>query len=245
MTCTTNAGRLGKSGMVIDSIDQLQDEPTMLTLDLKFKNDKSPCLLCLGAHCDDIEIGCGGTILRYLTMYPDASVFWVVFSGDSVRSEEAKQSAKLFFGPKADDRIVVKQFRDSFFPYVGGEIKDFFKSLQGIYDPDLIFTHYRHDLHQDHRTISELTWNTFRDHFILEYEIPKWDGDLGQPNFFVPLNKDAVEKKLAIILNCYKSQHKREWFSRDTFSALMRLRGIESKSPSRFAEAFYCRKAIV
>lgn len=202
-------------------------------------------ILCIGAHGDDIEIGCGGSILRLIDELPNAEVDWIVFSAGAERATEAQKSADKFLRNADRRNIVIKNFRDSFFPYIGGEIKDYFRSLQQSCEPDLIFTHCSSDLHQDHRLLSELTWNTFRDHLILEYEIPKWDGDLGRPNFFININAETVDKKIAIITDTFQSQKKRDWFSKDTFTSLMRLRGMESRSASNYAEAYFCRKMII
>jgi LmbE family N-acetylglucosaminyl deacetylase len=202
-------------------------------------------ILVLGAHSDDIEIGCGGTILKMIECYPDVSFHWVVFGANHPRrAAEATASANAFLAPAKKKEIVVKGFRDSFFPYIGTEIKEYFEQLKPI-NPDIIFTHYRHDLHQDHRLLCELTWNTFRDHLILEYEIPKYDGDLGAPNLFVHLDEAQCNKKIKLILDHFETQGERSWFTADTFLSMLRLRGVESKSPGRYAEAFYCRKAIV
>ena len=199
-------------------------------------------VLCLGAHADDIEIGCGGTVLRLASRYPDAEFRWVVFSAAGVRRGEAESSADRFLAGAGSKAIEVRSDRDGFFPYVGGEIKEFFERLKGEFDPDITFTHYGRDLHQDHRLISELTWNTYRDHLVLEYEIPKYDGGLGSPNLFVPLTGEERRRKVALLLGEFPSQAKKAWFTEGTFDALMRLRGVECNAPSGFAEGFYCRK---
>ncbi|MGC9963784.1 MAG: PIG-L deacetylase family protein [Syntrophobacteraceae bacterium] len=202
-------------------------------------------ILCMGAHSDDIEIGCGGTILRLLREYPDASVHWVVFGADDTRTMEARKSADLFLEKAKHKTVVVKNYRDGFFPYIGADIKDYFELLKREVNPNIIFTHYRYDLHQDHRLICELTWNTFRDHLILEYEIMKYDGDLGNPNYFVHLNEETCATKLEYIKKCFTTQLNRSWFADDAFYALLRLRGIESCASDKYSEAFYCRKIIV
>jgi LmbE family N-acetylglucosaminyl deacetylase len=202
-------------------------------------------ILCLGAHCDDIEIGCGGTILRLLQEYPSVQVTWVVFSSNKRRRREAHRSAQLFLKGGRRHKIVVKGFRDSYFPYQGSRIKKFFEVLKQEPLPDIIFTHFRNDLHQDHRLISDLTWNAFRSHFILEYEIPKYDGDLGAPNFFVGLANAILTKKVRFILEVFESQKAKHWFTEDSFRALPRLRGVESSASEKYAEAFYCRKVIL
>jgi len=205
---------------------------------------KTVRLLFLGAHSDDIEIGCGGTALRLLSEADEVEVRWVVFAAAGGRAAEAEASARRFLEGAHKREIVVENFRDGFFPYVGGTIKEYFERLKGSFDPDLILTHYRHDLHQDHRLISELTWNTWRDHAILEYEIAKYDGDLGAPNFFVHLDEEICRRKIAILEECFTSQKGRRWFSADTFYSLMRLRGMESNAGRRYAEGFYSRKIV-
>src|SRR5438034_4533624 len=200
-------------------------------------------LLCVGAHSDDIEIGCGGTILRLLEENPNVGVRWVVLGAAEQRVNEAVDSANLFLTEARQREITIQQIRDGFFPYIGAEIKDFFEELKRECTPDLILTHYRHDLHQDHRLVSELTWNTFRTHLILEYEIVKYDGDIGSPNFFVQLDEATCQEKIGILMDCFKTQQHHDWFTPDAFSSLLRLRGIESKG--RYAEAFYCRKVVL
>ena len=201
-------------------------------------------LLCIGAHSDDIEIGCGGTVVRLLEENPNTEVHWVVVGAMGQRADEAVESANLFLANAKRKEIVIKQFRDGFFPYFGSDIKDFFEKLKGDCSPDLVLTHYRGDLHQDHRLVSELTWNTFRNHLILEYEIPKYDGDIGTPNFFVHLSDATCRKKIQNILRCFKSQRDKNWFSEDTFLSILRIRGLESNAPNRYAEGYYCRKVI-
>jgi len=202
-------------------------------------------ILCLGAHCDDIEIGCGGTMLRWLEEQPQTDVYWVVFSSIPGRREEACASAMAFLEKARDKNVVIKEFRDGFLPYVGKEVKDYFEELKRLVSPDIIFTHYRHDLHQDHRLVSELTWNTWRDHLILEYEIPKYDGDFGSPNFFVELDEALCRQKSEYLLKHFPSQRNKHWFSEETFQALLRLRGMECRSSTTYAEAFYSRKIVV
>ncbi len=199
-------------------------------------------VLCLGAHCDDIEIGCGGSVLKLARDHPGLRVHWVVLSSDGVRAKEALSSAELFLKDAGPKDVVLKEFRNSFFPYQGAEIKEFFEGSLKALSPDLIFTHTRQDLHQDHRLVSELTWNTFRDHLILEYEVPKYDGDLGAPNVFVPLDDALARMKVRTILECFGSQRDKHWFTEDTFLGLMRLRGVESNSAGGHAEGFYGRK---
>ncbi len=199
-------------------------------------------ILCLGAHSDDLEIGCGGTLLRLLAEQ-EAVVRWVVFGCSGQRSEEARKSAESMLDAAREKQVKLHEFRDGFFPYLGGEIKEAFEELKGQVTPDLIFTHTRKDLHQDHRLLNELTWNTFRNHLILEYEIPKYDGDLGSPNFFVPLDDAVVEKKLRHLMQHFASQRDKRWFDEETFRGLLRMRGVEAGE--RYAEAFYCRKIVL
>jgi LmbE family N-acetylglucosaminyl deacetylase len=216
-------------------------------LRVQFGNSGTPPrrILCLGAHCDDIEIGCGGTILRLIRENRQLEFCWVVFSSNPPRKREARKAARMFLEKSGRSRVIIRNFRDSFFPHEGKTIKEFFESIRKRFQPDLVFTHYRGDLHQDHRLISELTWNTFRNHLILEYEVPKYDGDLGSPNFFVGLDETLCRAKIHHIFSSFRSQAGKQWFTEDTFMALLRIRGIESNADGRYAEGFYCRKALV
>jgi LmbE family N-acetylglucosaminyl deacetylase len=199
----------------------------------------------LGCHSDDIEIGCGGTILRLIKDYPGVKFYWVVFSAIGVRRDEAQRAAELFAGSEHLEQVVLKEFPDGFMPFVGSEVKAIFEELKSKVSPDLILTHQRRDAHQDHRLVCELTWNTFRNHLILEYEIPKYDGDLGQPSVFVPLDPDACQTKVRYLMDSFGSQRSKSWFQESTFLSLMRLRGMECNAPSGYAEAFYCRKLLI
>jgi LmbE family N-acetylglucosaminyl deacetylase len=199
-------------------------------------------VLCLGAHSDDIEIGCGGTILYLRETCPNIEFHWVVFNAVGVRECEARRAANLFAG-SALREMTLKSFPDGFMPYVGGEVKAAFELLKQSPSPDIILCPWRDDAHQDHRLVSELTWNTFRDHLILEYEIPKYDGDMGRPNVFVPLEEVQYRKKIENLFDAFQSQHSKPWFEESTFLSLMRLRGMESTS--RYAEAFHCRKLVL
>jgi len=201
--------------------------------------------LFLGAHCDDIEIGCGGTILRLLYLYPDLEIWWIVFSGDARRKEEAERAAMDFTRGCPRLRLAAHGFRDGYFPYEGSRIKDTFEELKNECNPDIVFTHHGQDRHQDHRLLCELTWNSFRDHLILEYEIPKYDGDLGNPNVFFQIPDGDCEEKIRLLKLHYGSQQQKTWFKADTFRSLMRLRGIECRSSSGYAEAFYSRKVLL
>jgi LmbE family N-acetylglucosaminyl deacetylase len=200
-------------------------------------------VLAVGCHADDIEIGLGGTLLTLCERNAELVVTWVVLSADEGREREARASAAAFAGGRAE--IVVRSFRDSYFPYAGPELKEFFDELGREVSPDVVFTHAGCDLHQDHRLVSELTRNTFRDHLILEYEVPKYDGDLGSPNVFVPLTEEVVARKAELLLEHFASQRAKHWFTEDLFRALVRLRGVECASPTSFAEAFHCRKLVL
>ena len=201
-------------------------------------------ILCLGAHSDDIEIGCGGTILKLLSQKKVSHIHWIVFSASGQRKREARVCADRFLESMKSKKVVVKQFKDGFFPYIGSQIKEAFEELKCEIDPDIIFTHYRNDLHQDHRVISELALNTYRNQLILEYEILKYDGDIGNPNLYSCLDAALCKQKINVVMDSFKSQLGHQWFDEETFRSLMRLRGIEANSPGRYAEAFYCRKAI-
>lgn len=216
----------------------------MIKLNMDKGNGGALRILCLGAHSDDIEIGCGGTILRLIEQYPGCTFYWVVFSAIGVRKAEAQRAAESFAGSRLE-RLVLKDFRDGFLPYIGAEVKAVFEELKQTISPDLILTHNRRDAHQDHRLLSELTWNTFRNHFILEYEIPKYDGDLGQPSVFMPLDSEVCQMKIRHLMDAFESQRSKNWFDESTFQALMRLRGMECNSPSGYAEAFYSRKLVL
>jgi LmbE family N-acetylglucosaminyl deacetylase len=199
-------------------------------------------VLAIGCHADDIEIGCGGTLLALAGASPELEIDWVVLAAEGGRADEARASAEGFLAGVATSRVEVLGFRDGFLPYLGGEVKEAFEALKNRVDPQLVFTHAGYDFHQDHRLACELTWNTFRSHAILEYEIPKVDGDLGRPNFYVPLSADTVAKKLNLLERHFPSQAEKHWFDRETFLGLMRLRGIECVASSRYAEAFTARK---
>lgn len=217
----------------------------MLPVTLTEPGEDALEVLCLGAHCDDIEIGCGGTVLRLVEQFPTARFRWVVLSSDDVRAAEAQRAAEHFLAGAGKQDVRIERFRESYFPWVGAEIKDYFEGLRADMAPDLILTHHRGDRHQDHRLVAELTWNTWRDHLILEYEIPKYDGDLGSPNVFVALDEAAAQRKVEGILDHFPSQRRRSWFDAETFRSVLRLRGMEANSPSRYAEGFYGSKVVL
>jgi LmbE family N-acetylglucosaminyl deacetylase len=201
-------------------------------------------VLCIGAHSDDIEIGCGGTILKLLQQHRRVSVAWVVLSGDDARAREARLSASLFLRGAAQARVELLNFRVSYFPTELAAIKDAFEGLKSV-EPDLIFTHARADFHQDHRVVNELTWNTFRNHAVLEYEVPKYDGDTGAPNVFVEVGRSLIERKARYLMKCFGTQRNKHWFSPDLFTGLARLRGIQCAAAGGFAEGFYARKLSI
>jgi LmbE family N-acetylglucosaminyl deacetylase len=201
-------------------------------------------LLVLGAHADDAEIGCAGTVLKLIGDGAVSSICWVVLSGKDERAEEARVSAEALLADAPEKQILQPGFRDGFFPYDGADVKAFVERLKD-FKPDLILTHQRHDLHQDHRITCELTWNTFRNHLILEYEVPKYDGDMGAPNVFVPLDDEICRRKIDHLMTHFATQMPRRWFTEDLFSGLLRLRGMECQSPTQHAEAFYSRKAVL
>jgi len=202
-------------------------------------------VLCLGAHSDDIEIGIGGTVLSLINHTPDLEIYWVVFSAPGPRADEAKHSAEDFLKGVANKRVEIGSFRESYFPSEWPSIKEWFERIKEKFDPDVVFTHYRDDRHQDHRVLSDLAWNTFRNHLILEYEIVKYDGDLGQANVFIPLSKQISTRKISLLLKHFKTQQTKHWFTSDTFAAMHRIRGVECNSPTGMAEAFYCRKLLL
>jgi LmbE family N-acetylglucosaminyl deacetylase len=202
-------------------------------------------ILCIGAHSDDIEIGCGGTVLRLLAERPDSTVDWVVLSSNPVREEEARKSAAEFLADAASSKVWVQNFQESYFPAHWVGIKQFFETVRRATEPDLILCHHPRDRHQDHRVAAELAWNTFRNHLIWEYEIPKYEGDLGQPNLFVPLSAAQAERKVQLLLKHFATQALRGWFRADTFHGLMSIRGVECAAPDGRAEAFHAAKVIV
>jgi LmbE family N-acetylglucosaminyl deacetylase len=214
----------------------------MLPLDLSRSLGPRPRILCLGAHPDDIEIGCGGTILQLSKLLVDCHWDWVILTGSEARHTEARESASRFLGKDASLELRLESFRDGYLPYEGAQVKDFFESIKREIQPNLILTHFAMDKHQDHRLISDLTWNTWRDHLILEYEIPKFDGDLGQPQTYFDFDRATAERKAKTILEAFASQKSKEWFDSEVLMALMRLRGVECNAPGRYAEAFYARK---
>ncbi len=216
----------------------------MIRLSLSRDRGKPLSILCLGAHSDDIEIGCGATLLQLSRANARPRFCWVVLSANGARKAEAQKAAEVFTAGCERD-VLLKEFRDGYLPYEGGQVKDFFEELKSRVNPDVIFTHWHDDAHQDHRLVSELTWNTFRSQFILEYEVPKYDGDIGRPNTFVVAEEWAFQEKVTNLSTIFESQRSKPWFRSDTFLGLMRLRGMESNAPSGYAEAFYARKMLL
>jgi LmbE family N-acetylglucosaminyl deacetylase len=217
----------------------------MVPLQIGRPEAKPARVLAIGAHPDDIEIGCAGTVIKLIEQAAISEVRWVVLSGDGERANEARRSAEALLHDVPRSEVVVRDFPDGFFPYEGQRIKDFFEQLKADFSPDVVFTHQRADLHQDHRLSCELTWNTFRDHLILEYEVPKYDGDMSAPNAFVPLEERLHQRKIDHLMSHFGSQVSKRWFKEELFSSLLRLRGMECNSPSSYAEAFFCRKAVL
>jgi LmbE family N-acetylglucosaminyl deacetylase len=243
----TNARRTGGPWTGALGIVENQKRVEPLMIRMMFEGSERPFkrVLCLGAHSDDIEIGCGGTILRILKENNGIEALWIVMSADEKRAIEARSSAEKFLSGALRNEIRVEGFRDGFFPYEASQIKEYFEKLKTEFSPDVIFTPSREDLHQDHKLISELTWNTFRAHLILEYEVVKYDGDLGKPNVYFPLSEEVCSEKIEIILQTFKSQTRRSWFTEDAFRAIMRIRGIETNGELKHAEAFYGRKICI
>ena len=201
-------------------------------------------VLCLCAHSDDIEIGAGGTLLSWMAADALLNVHWCVLSAKAARADEAAASAEAFLARAAEKRIELNEFRDGYFPYDGAVLKDWFEGLKQRVNPDVVLTHWQGDAHQDHREVSALTWTCFRDHLILEYEIPKWDGDIGQPNLFVPVPEEILARKIELLNAHFGSQRSKDWFSAETFRGLARLRGMEARAPCGYAEAFFARKVL-
>jgi LmbE family N-acetylglucosaminyl deacetylase len=216
----------------------------MLSLGFPQPRDEPLAILCLGAHADDIEIGAGGTILTLLERHPGSRVLWVVFSANMQRENEARESAAAMLRPAGRAEVAVHHFEDGFFPTEHPRIKRAFEELKP-FAPDLILTHHRADHHQDHRIVCELTWNTFRDHLVLEYEVLKYDPDLGNPNLFVSLSRETAAAKLDIICRCFASQRRRRWFNQETFMAMMRVRGAQAGVADGLAEGFYAPKCVL
>lgn len=223
----------------------IDNSAAMQPFQLVKSKQKEQSFLFIGAHCDDIEIGCGGSVIQLAAQNPTAQFHWVVLSSTPDREQEAIKSAEKLLADVKNKTIEIKQFEGSVFPYIGREIKTYFEELKSKVNPDLIFTHYRHDLHQDHRITAEITWNTFRNHTILEYEIPKYDGDLASPNVFIPLSEEQYKSKIDHLMSHFDSQKNRQWYTRETFLATMRIRGIESNADSGYAEGFYGKKLLI
>jgi len=200
------------------------------------------CVVCIGAHADDLEIGCGGTVRQLVEQHPGSVVRWWVLTGDGDRHREARAAADQLLADACQLEVALSEFRDGYLPANFADVKNAFETFRRGREPDLVFTHARDDRHQDHRLVGDLTWNTWRDHLILEYEIPKWDGDLGRPNLYVPLSEHSARRKLDALLSCFVTQKAKPWFDEATFRALLRLRGIECRAPSGYAEAFYASK---
>lgn len=207
--------------------------------------DRPLSVLCLGAHADDIEIGAGGTLLSWIASGAVCAVRWCVLSAAGAREQEARASAQAFTAGVPSVEIDLQTFRDGYFPAERIAIKEWFDALKERCQPDLIISHHRDDAHQDHRIVAELTTNTYRDHLVLAYEIPKWDGDLGRPNAYVPLAAGIIEQKIAHLMENFASQRSKDWFDPETFRGLSRLRGMECRAPERYAEGFHVSKMVL
>jgi LmbE family N-acetylglucosaminyl deacetylase len=205
---------------------------------------RPPVVLCIGAHCDDIEIGCGATLVHWAAQYPGTRFRWAVFCAPAARQQESRAAAAMLL-PGQSAELQFFDFRDGFFPAEGARIKEGFEALKGALRPDVILTHHLADRHQDHATLANLTWNTFRSHLVLEYEIPKYEGDLGHPNLYIPLAQSDLDRKVRSLMDCFASQRSRAWFTEETFRSLARIRGIECAAPSGYAEAFHARKVCL
>lgn len=217
----------------------------MLKLTPAFHTARPLRLLCIGAHSDDIEIGCGGTILTWLANGSDVHVSWVVLSAEGARGIEARRSARIFLSRAAEKEVIVGGFRDGYLPAQYTDVKGFFEQMKSRCNPDVILTHWLYDRHQDHRLTAELTWNTWRDHLVLEYEIAKYEGDLAPPNTYVELSRQVARRKVAALGRYFVSQRSKDWFQAENFLALMRLRAAECRASSGFAEAFHARKLVL
>ncbi len=208
-----------------------------------FSPGEPVAVLCLGAHADDLEIGAGGTILTWIASRALLDVHWCVASASGARREEAQASAQAFLAGAANATTALGSFTDAYLPYDGGEVKRWVEAQKPRMRPDIVLTHWSGDAHQDHRLISELAWNVFRDSLILEYEIPKWDGDLGRPNVYQPIEETILARKIALLDQHFASQRTKDWFDPEIFRGLARLRGLECRA--RFAEAFHVRKLVL
>ena len=202
-------------------------------------------VLCIGAHCDDIEIGCAGALLQLQKAAAGVRIDWVVLTGEERRRDETLAARDLLIQPASRGEVLFGGFPDSRLPTAYGALKDFFAPLRAQFRPDIVFCHDKNDAHQDHRLVNEMAWGAFRDQLILEYEIIKWDGDLGRPNLYVPLDPDVVQKKIDVLMTVYGSQRGKDWFTPDTFLSMMRIRGIECRAPSGHAEGFHGRKVLL
>jgi len=220
-------------------------EPAPFVLQLRRGPDSGLRILAIGAHADDIEIGAGGTILRLVSEGVVAEVRWIVLSAAGDREAEARAGAAAFLDGVGQVEVIVAGFRDGFFPYLGTAVKDHFEQHKDSFEPDLILTHRREDLHQDHGLVGELTWNTYRNHLILEYEVPKYDLDPATPNLYVTLTEATCNRKIELLRETFRTQASRPWFDPDAFRAQLRLRGMECRAESRFAEGFTCRKVVI
>lgn len=206
--------------------------------------DRALRVVALGAHADDIEIGAGGLIQRLVADTPSLSIRWLVASATPERRREAEKASSRLVGSVSDCTLDIGDLRDGFLPFLGPAPKEWLIRHAG-FEPDIVICPRGEDLHQDHRLVGQLAWQVFRSSLIFEYEIPKYEGDLGRPNVYVVLDRATAERKVATILEAFPSQRSRRWFEPETFWALLRLRGIEAASPTGFAEAFHASKIVL
>jgi LmbE family N-acetylglucosaminyl deacetylase len=199
-------------------------------------------ILAIGAHPDDIEIGAGGALLSLAAAYPGLQARYVVMTGTAERHQEAHSAASAFL-PSADVRIDLHELPEGRFPAVWAQVKDALEEVARSCSPDLVLAPTRADAHQDHRTIGEIVSTVFRDQLYLGYEIPKWDGDLGQPSMYFPLSAGVARRKVELLHKCFPSQRGRDWWDDEVFLGMARLRGMECRAP--YAEAFTCTKAVI
>lgn len=215
-----------------------------MVMRLAWQADRALQIVCIGAHCDDIEIGCGGSLVALSQAYPLSHFHCWVFSGNAARAAESRACLTQLLDA---ERFTLQVFdhRDGYFPAQWAQVKERLATLSQTINADLVFTHTARESHQDHRVLAELTWNHFRRHTVLEYEIAKYEGDLGRANFYIPLSTEQFEAKLSALLSAFPSQASKGWFTRNTFEAIARLRGVESHATSGYAEAFRARKSVL
>ncbi|HZC28033.1 MAG TPA: PIG-L family deacetylase [Actinopolymorphaceae bacterium] len=213
----------------------------MLPFHLGLRDDR-PHIVALGAHPDDIEIGCGGTLLRLAESVPRLTAEFVIATGTPLRLEEARQGAELFL-PGREVVVTSAELPDGRLPSHWEAAKELLEATARRGHADLVLAPSRGDAHQDHRTMAELSTTVWRDHLVLHYEIPKWDGDMSRPWLYVALTEEQLQEKVARLHKAFPSQVPHDWFDEGVFSGLARLRGMESRT--RYAEAFTTAKSVL